>query len=309
MTPSTLARNLREMPDNAKGAAILMVAAGLFALMTAFIKLLGEHLHVTQILFIRQVVMTAIVAPGVVRGFPGVLITRRPILQLIRIGLALIAMLCGFSAVIHMPLAEATAIGFAKSFFVTIFAVIVLSEVVGIRRWMAVAAGFFGVFVMLGPGTGGFTYYGILALIGAACAGMVMVIIRLLSRTERPVTILAWQAFGVGVAMAVPALYFWQWPTMTEWGLLLAMGGFSYAAQMANINAYKFGEASVLASLDYVRLLYATLLGWLIFDSLPGWNTWAGAAIIVLAAIYTIWRESQRKQQLTRSPEGRGFTS
>lgn len=308
MSPSTLVRTLRELPDNAKGAAILMIAAGLFALMTALIKLVGEQLHVTQILLVRQIVMTAIVTPAVIKGFPGVLATTRPGLQLIRVAFALIAMLCGFTAIINMPLADATAIGFAKSFFVTIFAVIILSEVVGIRRWAAVAAGFCGVFIMLGPGTDGVTFYGLLALVSAAAAGMVMVLIRLLSRTERPVTILSWQAFGVGIAMTVPGIYFWQWPTVTEWVLLIAMGGVSYIAQMANINAYKFGEASVLASLDYVRLLYATLLGWLLFGSLPGWNTWIGAAVIVAASIYTIWRESQRKQQLTRSPEGRGFT-
>lgn len=309
MSPSALVRSLRDLPDNAKGAAILMVAAGLFALMTALIKLIGENLHVTQILLVRQVVMTAIVAPAVLNGFPGVLATTRPGLQLLRVGLALVAMLCGFTAIINMPLADATAIGFAKSFFVTIFAVIILSEVVGIRRWAAVAVGFCGVFIMLEPGTDGVTYYGILALISAAAAGFVMVLIRLLSRTERPVTILSWQAFGVGLAMIVPGIYFWQWPTMTEWILLIAMGGVSYLAQMANINAYKFGEASVLASLDYVRLLYATLFGWLLFGSLPGWNTWLGAGVIVAASLYTIWRESQRKQSLTRSPDGRGFSN
>ncbi|MEM7462422.1 MAG: DMT family transporter [Pseudomonadota bacterium] len=309
MSPSALVQSLKGLPDNAKGAAILMVAAGLFALMTALIKLIGENLHVTQILLVRQAVMTAIVAPAVLMGFPGVLATTRPGLQLLRVGLALVAMLCGFTAIINMPLADATAIGFAKSFFVTIFAVIILSEVVGIRRWAAVAVGFCGVFIMLEPGTDGVTYYGILALISAAAAGFVMVLIRLLSRTERPVTILAWQAFGVGLAMIVPGIYFWQWPTMTEWILLIAMGGVSYLAQMANINAYKFGEASVLASLDYVRLLYATLFGWMLFGSLPGWNTWLGAGVIVAASLYTIWRESQRKQSLTRSPDGRGFNN
>lgn len=295
------------LPPNLKGAAILMVAAGLFTVMTVLIKVLGSDLHIMQILFVRQAVMTVVVAPQILRGFPGILATTRPGLQFARIFFALLAMGFGFTAIINMPLADATAIGFAKSFFVTIFALFILSEKIGPRRWMAVAAGFIGVIVMLKPGADSFSIYGLMALGGAAAAGFVMVIIRLLSRTESTSTILTWQAVGVGIATAVPAIYFWQWPTLEQWGLLVVMGAVSYIAQMANIMAYKWGEASLMASLDYVRLLYATFFGWLVFATLPGVNTLIGAGIIVAASIYTVWREAKRSQALTRSPEGRGY--
>jgi drug/metabolite transporter (DMT)-like permease len=108
--------------------------------------------------------------------------------------------------------------------------------------------------------------------------------------------------------IAIPGIYLWQWPTSTQWLLLIFMGVTSYLAQMANIYAYKWGEASVLASLDYVRLLYATLFGWLVFSNLPSLATWIGAGVIVGASIYTIWREAKKKQDLTRSPAGRGYT-
>jgi drug/metabolite transporter (DMT)-like permease len=297
-----------QLGDNVKGGLILMLAAGLFSVMTMLIKLLGSRLDVTQILLVRQVIMTAIVAPAIFRGFPGVLKTSRPGLQLIRISFAIGAMLMGFTAIIHMPLADATALGFAKSFFVTIFAVVILHEAVGMRRWAAVAVGFLGVLIMLRPGTDAFTIYGVMAVAGAACAGLVMVVIRLLSRTESATTILSWQAIGVGLVVAIPAIWLWKWPTLTEWALLIAMGAISYLAQMANIHAYKWGEASMLASLDYVRLLYATIWGYLVFSTLPGVATWIGSAIIVAASIYTIWREARKKQALTRSPLGRGYT-
>lgn len=308
MSLSTIRRDFDRLGDNVKGAAVLMLAAALFAAMTALVKLLGANLHVTQILFIRQVVMTAIVAPQILSGFPGVLKTHHAGLQLLRIVMAIGAMMLGFTAVIHMPLADATALGFAKSFFVTIFAMVILRELVGPRRWVAVAIGFIGVVIMLRPGTDAFTLYGVMAVAGAGCAGLVMVLIRLMSRSDRPTTILSWQAIGVGLAMAFPAFWFWQWPTMTEWVLLLAMGVVSYLAQMANIQAYKWGEASMLASLDYVRLLYAAVLGYLIFGNLPDIATWIGAVIIIAASIYTIWREAKKKQALTRSPLGRGYT-
>jgi len=283
-----------------------MFAAAGFGTMIALIKLLGENLHVAQILLVRQIVMALIVAPAIFRGFPGTLKTNHLGLQLLRIVLALIAMSFGFTAVVHMPLADATAIGFAKSFFVTICAIFVLDEIIGIRRWTAVIVGFLGVLIVLRPGFEGFTIYGVYALIGAAGAGAVMVVIRILTRTESPTTILTYQALGVGLAVAIPGIWFWQWPGIFEWSLLIAMGLISYGAQMLNIIAYKHGEASVMASLDYVRLIYSVFFGWLLFETLPDIWTWLGAMVIIAASIYTIHREAQNRQTLVRTPEGRG---
>lgn len=277
--------------------------------MVLLVKVAGERLNVTQILLVRQLVMMAIVMPSVLNHFPGCLKTARLDLQIIRVFFALIAMLCGFYSIIHMPLADAVAIGFAKSFFVTLFAIWILKEVVGIRRWLAVAIGFVGVIVMMRPGMDGFDPNSILALIGAAGAGLVMVIIRLLSKTDKPITTLSYQAFLVAICVAIPAYYFWQTPTPMEWVLMIAIGIISYIAQMMNIYAYTWGEASVLASLDYIRLLYATLLGWLVFDTLPGPYTWVGAAVIIIASIYTVQRERKVNASLARSPDGRGFTN
>ena len=298
-----------DLPDNVKGSLILMVAAFGFALMVALIKLAGARLPVSQILFVRQVGMVIILAPVLLPHFPETMRTKRLDLQLARIALAVVAMGCGFTAIVNMPLADATALGFAKSFFVTIFAVLVLKETVGPYRWGAVAVGFLGVLVMLRPGSEGFSVYGVLAVTGAAAAGAVMVIIRLMSRTESTTTILAFQALGVGLVMAVPAWLSWVAPTPREWLLLAAIGVVSYFAQKANVTAFRYGEASLLASLDYVRLVYATLLGWLLFEQLPATATWVGAGMIVLASVYTVHREARRSQNLARSPEGRGFTN
>jgi len=158
-------------------------------------------------------------------------------------------MLFGFTAIIHMPLADATAIFFAKSFFVTVFAVFFLAETVGVYRWSAVLIGFVGVMIMLQPGTDNFSIYGLASLTGAAGAAAVMILLRLLSRSDSADTIMT------GLVMIVPGIYFWQQPTSSEWYLLAAVAVVSYFGQRCNIFAYKHGEASLLASLDYVRLL------------------------------------------------------
>ena len=277
-----------------------MLAAFCFSLMTVTVKLTGERLHVTQILMVRQIGLIIFVVPTLISNFPNALKSSRIDLQLARILFALVAMLGGFVAVINMPLADATAIGFSKSFFITIFAVLILHESVGIYRWCAVGVGFVGVLLMLRPGSDDYSIYGIYALIGAGGAAAAMVTIRLLTRTDHPNTIISYQAFGIGLAMLGPGLYFWIWPTLQEWLLLSALAIVSYFSQKCNIYAYKWGEASVLASLDYVRLIYATLFGYLIFNSFPGINTWAGAGLIVTAAIYTVYREAKRKKLDTR---------
>ena len=282
------------LSDNLKGIVFLMLASFVFSLMALLIKLLGQQLHITQILLVRQIGMVAMVSPAILRRFPGSLRSERPGLQLLRVACALVAMLCGFSAVIHMPLADATAIFFAKSFFVTIFAMIFLAEIVGVYRWSAVLIGFVGVLIMLQPGTDNFSVYGLLSLAGAAGAAGVMILLRLLSRYDSPETIMTYGALGVGVVMVLPGIYFWQQPSVLHWGLLVAVAVVSYFAQKCNIFAYKHGEASLLASLDYVRLLWATLFGFLVFDQFPGLPTWTGASIVIAAAIFTIYRETRR---------------
>lgn len=287
------------LPDNLKGIAFLLLASIGFSLMALLIKLLGQRLHVTQILLLRQFGMLILVSPAIMRNFPGSLRTARPGLHLLRILCALLAMLGGFTAVIHLPLADATALFFAKSFFVTIFAVLILGEFVGVYRWGAVAIGFAGVLVMLQPGTDNFSVYSLASLAGAAGAAAVMINLRILSQFDSADTILTWSALGVGLAMALPGIYFWQAPTGGEWSMACALAVVSYFAQKGNIFAYKHGEASLLASLDYLRLIWATLLGFLVFGDFPGAATWIGAAIVVAAAIFTIYRETRRKHNLS----------
>jgi drug/metabolite transporter (DMT)-like permease len=293
----TMFKSFQHWPDNLKGAGFLMLAVFGFALMTLIIKLAGAHLHVTQILLLRQAGMVLLVSPAILRSFPGSLRTTRVGLQLLRIAFALVAMMAGFSAIIHMPLADATAITFAKSFFVTIFAVLILQETVGVYRWGAVAVGFLGVMLMLRPGSADFSIWGLAALLSSACAGVVMIIIRLLSRTDHPNTTLSYQALGVGLVMLTPGIYFWVWPTPLEWLLMLSLAVVSYFAQKANIYAYKWGEASLLASLDYVRLLYATLFGFLVFGTFPDIWTWSGAAVVIAASVFTIYREARLRMK------------
>ena len=280
------------LPGNVRGALFASLAACLYSSLLALVKLAGQTLHITEVLFFRQAVILLFVAPSILRNFPGALRTQRLDLQALRVAAAAIAMLLSFTAVLHLPLADATTIGFARSFFITIFAILLLGEVVGPRRWLAIVVGFAGVVVVMQPeGLGSFDAYGAMRLAGAATAGFVMVILRMLTRVDRPVTIMSYQALGIGLLMLAPALWFWRTPSLYELGLLLLIGGISVLTQTCNILAFRAAEASAIAPFDYLRLLFAILLGVLIFAEWPEAHVLLGAAVIIAAALYTLQRE------------------
>jgi len=290
----------------------MLVGAFMFSVMVTIIKIIGSRISIFEILFFRQLAMTIIVAPVIIRGLPNSLKTQMPALQALRVVAATSAMIMGFSAFIHLPLSTATAIGFSKTMFITILAIIFLKETVGIRRWSAVVVGFVGVIIMIAPEDGWTTFanfdiWSLAALLSAACAGLVMVIIRKLSQVDQAITILSFQAIFVGLLMIVPTIYFWVTPTLEEWLWMGLLGLVSVIAQTANIRAYKAGEATAISTIDYTRLVYASILGFLIFAEIPDLNTMIGAAVIIAASLYTLHREGQQGKALARSKEGRTY--
>ncbi|KZL21401.1 Riboflavin transporter [Pseudovibrio axinellae] len=283
----------QSLSNNTRGICWALLATFLMAVMSTIIKLLGDHLHVTQILMLRQFFMLAISAPVVIKGFPGSLKTQAPLLHLGRILLAAAAMYLGFTAVIHLPLAESTVIGFARTFFITIFAVIFLKEVIGVHRISATLLGFIGVMVIVQPGTGAeMSIYSAMAIFASACAALVGIILRKVTQLDRPITILTFQATFVGLIMAPFGIYNWAPISVNDAILLLCLAGVSWGAQMCNIQALRFGEASAIAPFDYIRLVYAAIISIVIFGVWPLWTTYLGGAIIVAASLYTLHRET-----------------
>jgi len=287
-----ISRRWNALPGNVRGGLIFIMAAIFFSIMVALIKVAGERLHVTEILLFRQITMVLIAAPVIWAGWPGSLRSARPRLQVARVGLAFLAMTTGFSAIIALPLAEATVISFSKTFFTTIFAIFILGEVVRAPRWIALIIGFIGIVVIVWPEHGiGFSGWHLMALASAVCVSLVFVMIRILSQIDQPVTILTYQAVGVGLLMIAPAIWFWKTPTLGELALLGAIGAVSVAAQYLNILAMKAGEASALAPLEYTRLIFATALGFFLFLEWPEPRVWMGAALIISASVYVLYRE------------------
>lgn len=282
------------VPENLKGCIWLIIASFVFTIMTAAIKDVGQRIPVWEILFIRQVCVILILSPRMLQSFPRAFKTSHLQLHGARVFCSVCAMVAGFTAVIHMPLADVTAISFARTLFITLLAVVLLKEVVNLKRWGPTIFGFVGVLIVLQPSFDGIDYYAFLALSSAVFLAVVMIITRVLTKTDSPVTIMTYQSFGLALAFAVPAYIYWETPTTVEIIVMVLTGVLMTLAQYSNIQAYKHGEASAVQPMEFTRLVFAGLIGILFFQETPGILTVVGSLVIFAGAIYSV-KEMRRE--------------
>jgi drug/metabolite transporter (DMT)-like permease len=285
------------LPGNVRGSLIVLVASLLSVLMTSFIKHVGQSIPVVEILFIRQVLVVVIISPVILKNIDTVFTTRVLRIHVLRSCLSVIAMITGFTAVVHLPLAEVTAISFVRILFTTILAILFLKEIVGVRRWSSVIVGFIGVLVIVRPEPENINAYALLAIASAFFVSGINVVMRKLSQIERSSTIMAYQSIFVTLAMAGPAIYLWVTPTLDEALFIALIGGLMSLMQWTFIQAFKAGEAAAIAPMDYARLLYAAVIGIVFFAEIPTPWTLGGAGIIIASTLYTLHRNALKKRQ------------
>jgi len=275
------------------GITWALFAALALAVMLTFVKLLGRAVPTTQILAIRQAVIMLAVLPFVLPNISQTLATQRFSHHLLRAVCACVAMVAGYAAIIHLPLSDFMALSFSRVLFLSVLAVLILGEVVSGRRWLATLAGFAGVVLVVGPGADSFSPYALLVLFAAFATALVYVIVRSLTETEAPLTILSYQAGLVGLLVSPLAVMDWVPMSSEDWLLAIAVGVTGLFAQIASIQSLKAAPASLVAPIDYTRIVWALLLGFVLFSELPTLRAALGTALIVLAAWVT-FVESRR---------------
>lgn len=276
--------------------ALLIRLGGVLGLsiMAALVKLASlRGIHLAELMFWRQfVTIPVLLAWATMAGGVGILATKRPRDHAKRGLMGTLGMVFNFGALILLPLAEATTINFSAPIWAVLLSILLLKERVGPWRWSAVLAGFVGILVIAQPGGGHIPLGGAaVALGGAIMIALISIQIRELSRTESPLVIVFWFAV-ITTLCCVPFMVFVATAhSWLDWLILLGIGLAGTWGQLGITMALRLGKVSSVIVMDYSALVWATVLGLVLFDVLPPATTWIGAPLIVVSGIIIAWRE------------------
>jgi drug/metabolite transporter (DMT)-like permease len=280
------------------GIALIIGSTIFLASSDAMAKYLSLSLPSVQIAWIRFLIFAMIFVPAMLTSTPNVFRSTRPSLQVWR-GVALLSSSLFFiSGLRFLPIAEASATSFVAPIFVTALSIGFLGEKVGIRRWLATFVGLFGVMVIVRPGSSAFHPASLLPVISAFGWACTLIMTRMISGRDRAVTTMAYSAV-VGLCILTAMVpFFWTSPDWRDIALGICVGLASTTGQWIVVLAFRYADASVLAPFSYSQLLWATILGFVVFGEVPDLWTLAGAATIIASGLYTAYRERLRRSQL-----------
>lgn len=278
---------------------VRLLTAFALATMAMLVKLAGERgAHLIELIFWRQLLTFMLLGAGMaLTGRLAMLHTQRLPAHARRAASGLFGMLFTYGAVLLLPLAEATTLGFTAPVFAVLIAMVLLGERIGPYRWGAVAMGCAGVVVVMQPFGGfqeGITLAGV--LVGLAAPFMVAIIsfqIQDLNTTENPWSIVFWFAALTTPVAAIALPFVWAAHDPVTWALILGMGLVGAGAQMLLTTSLRFGSAAVILMMDYTALLWASFYGLFIFDRAAPASLWLGAPLIIGAGLLIAWRERQ----------------
>ncbi len=217
----------------------------------------------------------------------------------VRVCIGLFAMTTWFIGLSMVPVGKVTAISFLSPLFATVFAVLLLGEVIRVRRWMATLLGFAGALVILRPGIVETSLGTWLIVISAIGMGLSTTYIKRLTNADDPDKVVFISTLLMTPVMLLPALYVWQGPPAHVWPYLILFGQVSTLGHVTLARAFAAAEASMVMSIDFARLPFAVLYGYVMFSEIIDLWTWVGAAIIFGSSVYIARREAKFSKQTT----------
>ena len=279
------------LSKNQLGFLYMFLSVCAFSLMDLIIKWTTDY-PLGQVVFFRGffgiVFYFFIIPKNRIKNFYQ---TKRPILHFLRCLVGLIAMVAIFIALRNLPLATVVSISFAAPIFTTIFSIFLLSEKVGIYRWLAVVIGFLGILIITEPGFESLNIYYIFPIIFCIGLSYVAIAIRKLSSTE-PVWLIS---LNFSIAITIAGLcslpYGWKIPSFFDFFVLSLVGFFGGVANLWLSQSYKFSEVSLVTPLKYLGLIFAIFFGYLIWGEIPSLKSLFGGLLVILSSIIIFRRE------------------
>jgi drug/metabolite transporter (DMT)-like permease len=277
--------------------AILTMSAGVACLVAndAFAKILTETYSVVEISFLRNILALPIILTAIA-SFVGVsaLSSRHIRLHAFRGLLVFGASVCFFLGLKVLPLAEATALIFVSPIFITALSVPLLGEHVGWRRWSAVAVGFVGMLIIVQPGAAAFQPASLLVVAGALFYALVMLSTRWVHLSESTWTLMLYTVLFTLLYSSVVVPFVWVTPALADIPLFLGMAVFGTIGVTLISHAFRLAPAAVVAPFDYTALIWASVLGWIVWNEVPGFWVYGGALVIIASGLFIVIRERDR---------------
>ncbi len=306
---------MKTLGDNVRGVGFLILGMLIFSLQDIAVKWIGGDYSVLEIVFFRSLVaMPCTFLFLRLEGKRGLPTTSLPKLEILR-GLCLfLSFTFHFMGLAAMPLADVASIRFSAPLMITVLSVVLLSETVGTRRWLALIVGFLGVLLIVQPGSTAFNLGSIFILLDALFYAFSVILTRRLRAADSSATmayfsslvylaatfVVAPLALGVGeIPNAHPSIAFllhaWTMPSIGDGAIMAGLGLIWAAGMVAMARAYSLALASVAAPFEYVSLPISAMWGFLLWHEVPTWATWAGAALTVASGLYILSLEQRER--------------
>ncbi|NCV17825.1 MAG: DMT family transporter [Rhodobacterales bacterium] len=276
------------------GILLMIITTIVFASQDGLSKYLATEYNVYMVVMIRYWFFAAFVisvSSQKTGGIKRVAKTKSPILQIFR-SLILVAEMCiTILAFTLLGLAETHAIFASYPLIIAMLSRPILGEYVGWRRWLAICVGFIGILIILNPGNGIFSPYALVPLVGAILFALYGLLTRYVGQYDNSNTSFFWTGVVGSIAMTIIGLNYWDPVSKSDWSIMLLLSASGVVGHYLLIKCYEVAEASAVQPFAYLQLIWASMIGIIIFGEQITTNVLIGACIIVGAGLFTLWRE------------------
>jgi drug/metabolite transporter (DMT)-like permease len=293
--PAPVSAAYAAVPPPIRGVLFMMMSALGVVAMNVSVRQIADDIHPFVIAFFRHSIGVCLLAPMFLRRGHNPFRTAHLPLHGLRAFFNVIAMLAYFLALTMEPLAKVVALTFTAPLLATIGAVLILGEKVSRARSVALAIGLGGALIILRPWAVEVSPGSLLLILSSTTWAAALVVIKVLSRHDSPVTIALYASLLQLPFCLIAALFFWQWPTSYQFFIILLIAVFGTTTQICLAQAFREADATVVLPADFTKLVFAGLAGWLFFSELPEIWIWIGGTIVFSGVFLNAWFEKRAR--------------
>jgi len=286
----------QEQTNNLLGIGFILLACLTMTISALLIRSIGKDLGSFEVVLIRCSFTLFYVLILNARLGAALFTSPRPLLLIIRSVILSIIVLGNFYAIVHLPLVQVTALQFTKPLFLVVLAALFLSEKIRLPRTLATLCGFIGIVIILQPGAETHPAQ-VIALAAAISMALIAVITKKMTKDHSTNTLVFYGNLFIILVCIGPTIAYWQTPSLVQLAMIAGLGLSAYLGQVCMVQAYRYGEATVVTPFEYVRIIFIAIAAFLIFSEIPDNWTVLGAVIICASTLFIALREARKKRQ------------